>query len=319
MLGPGHAASPEHQRRRLRSDGLSFVRRTVFTRELPPCRRRRSAVRVPGLLSFVVVTFLAAPAAAEEVRILTFSPRGAAVGHPFTVHGRGFRSGDRLFVGERECSSVTIVRRGRTLSCVVPVGAVTSAVAIVRDGERVAVSRNELAVVAEPQVRDFAPRDGAAGTQVTISGSGFESRTTVAMRRGRHGWKTLKVSRRSERELVVAIPPGIRDSDFKVCTLQTCTRTSTFDVHEPIPLLSIRPLAGKPGTRITVYARDVQGLGRFMLGKIVLPEVRREQELELREYWTIELEVPPSAPSGRIHVETYGVLRPTRFRFRVQK
>jgi RHS repeat-associated protein len=100
------------------------------------------------------------------------SPSSGPVGTPVQVNGSGFGATQGTISFSGDSASVTSWSNTQ-IAATVPTGATTGAVSVVANG--VASNNNIYFTVPGPQVTGISPTSGVVGTQVTITGSGFQA------------------------------------------------------------------------------------------------------------------------------------------------
>jgi RHS repeat-associated protein len=100
------------------------------------------------------------------------SPSSSPVGTPVQVNGSGFGATQGTFSFSGASASVTSWSDTQ-IAATVPTGAATGAVSVVAGG--IASNNNIYFTVPGPQVTGISPPSGVVGTQVTITGSGFQA------------------------------------------------------------------------------------------------------------------------------------------------
>lgn len=119
------------------------------------------------------VTSIARTAATTAVSIASFSPAGGPVGASVTIRGYGFSSNasENTVRFNGVAASVTYAAFGR-LVATVPAGASTGLISVTSPvGSASSVSAFSVVALA---ITGFSPMIGAAGTPVTVTGTGFD-------------------------------------------------------------------------------------------------------------------------------------------------
>lgn len=162
------------------------------------------------------VRFVVAP------RISSFSPTSGVTGTNVTIRGTNFS--DVLAVKFNGTSASYTNRTTNEIVAVVPLEATSGSVSVTTAGGIVA-STNSFLVL--PRIASFAPSGGPAGTQVTISGSGFGGLTAVTF----GGASTTALSSQSSTQIVAIVPARAVTGPITVTTTSGAgASTSPFSV-----------------------------------------------------------------------------------------
>ncbi len=179
----------------------------------------------------------------------------------------------------------------------IPAGAATGAISLTINGMGPVVSRSELRVVSRVSVAGFAPRNGGAGSRVTIHGRGFS--TTAAFNTVTLSGQACEILSAAEDSLVVRVPDA--SSGPLVVAVRNAgeARTSQpFVVTQAPTIASMSPRSGGPGTEITIVGTNFgerPGLISVRLGSQAM-ELTRSSPTEL------VVVVPPGAESGTVRI-----------------
>lgn len=112
---------------------------------------------------------------------------------------------------------------------------------------------------AAPTIASFTPTSGAAGSSVTINGTGFTCSTLVSF----VGQATAILAVESDTRIVATVPDGAMTGPISVNTPHgNVTSTGTFTVSSGSPptISSFAPTTGLPGTSVTVTGTNLLAL-----------------------------------------------------------
>jgi hypothetical protein len=112
----------------------------------------------------------------EAPLVDSFAPTSGPVGTQVTVSGSGFTTATSVSFAATAASFV--VDSDVQLTATVPVGAATGPIAVT-NAAGTGTSAADFTVIEAPLVDSFAPASGPVDTQVTVSGSGFATATSV--------------------------------------------------------------------------------------------------------------------------------------------
>lgn len=179
----------------------------------------------------------------------------------------------------------------------IPEGAASGAISLTVREMGPVVSRAELRVVPRVSVEGFSPRNGGAGTEVTIHGRGFSG--TAALNTVTLSGQPCEVVRAATDQLVVRVPDA--SSGPLVVSVANAGESRTdqpFVVTDAPTITSVSPASGAPGTEVTITGTNFgtrPGLIDVRLGTRQM-ELRRSSETEL------VVVVPPGATTGNLRV-----------------
>ncbi|MCB9598096.1 MAG: IPT/TIG domain-containing protein [Sandaracinaceae bacterium] len=230
--------------------------------------------------------------------IASMDPQFGAVGVRVTLTGEHFGDDVRAvtaLLGETPMQVRDIADDHLVLE--IPEGASSGAISVTVNEMGPVVSRAELRVVPHVAVDGFTPRNGGAGTEVTIHGRGFA--TTAALNTVTLSGQSCEVVRAAVDALVIRVPEA--NSGPLVVTVQNAGEARTrqpFVVTDAPTIASVSPPSGAVGTEVTITGTNFgtrQGLIDVRLGDHRM-DIRRSSDTEL------VVTVPPGAQSGRIRV-----------------
>jgi hypothetical protein len=246
-----------------------------------------------------------APFALVHAAIAGFTPASGPPGTHLEIAGSGFAAGDEVRLGTQPLTVGSVEER--RIVAVVPEGASSGPLSLVRAGRTLATSAQPFRVAPPPSapvIDGFTPAGGPPGTEVTITGQGLGADVRVS-----YDDQALPIySRTGDSAIVVRVPRGAaRSAPFVLANKLGETRSGAyFQLALPAIIDSISPTSGPPGTEIVAQARNLRGDEVFALADQPLTVVERSPT-------SVRLTVPPGAGSGAIRVDASD----TPFRFEV--
>ena len=229
-------------------------------------------------ISTAIFTMTVEEAVAAQPAITSFSPAEGAVGTEVTITGTGFSAtadensiafGNDMFV---VASSVraSVAADSDTLTVVVPATAETGPLSVKVLNGTAAISTEIFtmtvtAVAAQPAITSFSPAEGAVGTEVTITGTGFSAtagENSIAF--GNDMFvvaSSVRASMATDPDtLTVVVPATAKTGTLSVKVLNgtaaISTATFTVTVEEAVAaqpaITSFSPAEGAVGTEVTI-------------------------------------------------------------------
>ncbi len=225
--------------------------------------------------------------------IAGMSPELGPPGTTVRINGNGFNARDRIYFGQRS-SSMTVLGRGAGwVDVMVPKGARDSQVITLVGPGGTARSPRPFQLDLPPVVTGFAPKFGAAGTQVEISGDHFRDGDWVSL-----AGKRVPIVQLREKQISIKIPPGSPDGPISVGREGlTVAARGVFEVLNPPNVVAFMPTRGEVGTRVTLS-------GQHLVGGKVFYGARQLKVLESRGEGTLVVLVPPGARDEKLRVRT---------------
>ncbi len=144
--------------------------------------------------------------------------------------------------------------------------------------------------------RDFTPKSGDVGTQITVTGTGFTPDTKVLF-----GGYPVSVDKVTPTQLTFAVPPRYRDGSI-VLRHPGVARdivVGTFAVVAPPVITNFAPISGIAGTRVAIRGSGFRNGDQVTMGGVALPIHRLAPT-------RIIVTIPPGAPSAPIQVTRAG-------------
>ena len=224
--------------------------------------------------------------------VTAFTSR-ARVGDTLTLSGRSFRAVSSVSFGSVVTTNLTVVSN-TVMTVVVPPGAPLAAPLTLESpgGRFISVSN----FVLMPRITGFSPSNGAAGTLVTLSGSGLSSVTQVTF----GGIPATPVSVTAT-QVTVKVPFGAGTGPVTVSGSFGSDESQTL-YYAPPQLTAITPALVKVGDQLTVSGTNLLGASAVLFGTNRLPA----KVFTVVDNRRITAQVPEGASSGWVWVVTPG-------------
>jgi hypothetical protein len=224
--------------------------------------------------------------------VTAFTSR-ARVGETLTLSGRSFRAVSSVSFGGVVTTNLTVVSN-TLMTVVVPSGAPSVAPLTLESpgGRFISVSN----FILMPRVTGFSPSNGAAGTLVTLSGSGFSSVTQVTF----GGIPATPVSVTAAR-VTVKVPFGAGTGSVTVSGSSGSDESQTL-YYAPPQLTAITPGLVKVSETLTLSGTNLLGASAVLFGTNRLAA----KVFTVVDNRRITAQVPEGASSGWVWVVTPG-------------
>ena len=224
--------------------------------------------------------------------VTAFTSR-ARVGDTLTLSGRSFRAVSSVSFGAVSTTNLTVVSN-TVMTVVVPPGAPLAAPLTLESpgGRFISVSN----FVLMPRITGFSPSNGAAGTLVTLSGSGLSSVTQVTF-----GGIPASPASVTATQVTVKVPFGAGTGPVKVSGSFGSDESQTL-YYAPPQLTAITPALVKVGDLLTVSGTNLLGASAVLFGTNRLPA----KVFMVVDNRRITAQVPEGASSGWVWVVTPG-------------
>lgn len=238
-----------------------------------------------------VVTVVAAPT------ITGLSPTSGPVGTTVTITGTNFSGASAVRFNGLAAKSFT-VSRATKITAVVPAGATTGKVSVVKAGGTAYSVGNFTVTVPAPTISSFTPTTGGIGAAVTITGTNFTGATSVKF----NTTLATRFTVLSATTIIVGIPAGATTGRITVVTPGgTAQSKSSLTVSgTALPTITgFTATSGSVGAKITVTGAH--------LGAALTVTVNRVAAVfTVSSATTIVVTIPAGATSGKIRVTTAG-------------
>ena len=240
------------------------------------------------------------PASAPTIQSLT--PRLGAPGDAVTLTGTGLATTMEVRFGGAAVSQAQIqILSDTRIQVTVPADAVTGPITLrTQGGSAQAPAAFEVVRPQDPPqapvVDRFAPLSGRPGTVVTLVGTHLTGVTQVAF----GGVPAQAFTVESGTQITATVPPGAVTGEVTVASARGSALAGRFTVILQSSLDAFAPLAGTPGTAVTLTGTHLGGATRVTFAGT---EAAFAQDSDTR----ITATVPAGAGSGPITVQTpYG-------------
>jgi hypothetical protein len=204
-----------------------------------------------------------------EPVITDFSPTGGEAGTKVVITGRHFSKDVDVYYGAAKLRGVK--RKSDTKLVVkIPKRATDQAFTIeTRGGE--ATSRSTFVVHSYPTVSKIKPKQGFAGTRITIRGTNLRDVDAAYL-----GPVALRIVDRKAKYIVVEVPPKANSAVLYIERYNEMFKTKyTFKVLEEPVVKRFTPATGEPGTRITVHGENFTRKTEVFFGNQEMDIVKR--------------------------------------------
>ena len=236
------------------------------------------------------------------------NPKGGPVGTQVQISGSGFGATQGTSTLKLNSLTASVVNWSDSLiTATVPTGSATGWFYVTVGGVPNSISF----IVSNLFVNDFSPKGGAAGTVVTITGSGFgasQGTSTVTF-----GTPTAAVSSWSDTQIVATVPAGATTSPIRVTVGGSGSNSPiNFNVASVV-VSSITPATGMRGSQVQING---SGFGATQ----GTSSVTINGWTATASSWSdgqITATVPVSASTGPVRVVVGGIGSNTNFNFNV--
>lgn len=192
------------------------------------------------------------------------------------------------------------------LKVVIPQGAVTGRLQVTVLNAGIVESEDDFTVIEPFAVHDFTPKQGAPGDTVTITGSGFGTRTKDI--RVTLAGVSCDVTQLDPHQIEVQIPQNAVGGTFEVGlrdgkkSLDEVKAPGSFTIVIPPIIEEVSPMGGFPGTVVTITGKH------FGTDSIKLRVKLGERIIKILSFTDtrIEAQIPKDAKSGKLTVEVTG-------------
>jgi hypothetical protein len=238
--------------------------------------------------------------------ITRFTPTAGGPGMRVTISGAHFQKTDEVRFDGHKLPLATFTEQ--SIAVDIPADAHDDYFTIDREGDDVAVSKTKFTVLAAPILTSFSPTGGPGGTKVTLTGTGFTPDAAVTF-----GKIPLRiVARTADTSLDVVIPAGAKSDTLTITTRGGKVSTpQPFQVHVYSTITAVTPLAGSPGTKVTIKGTHFEDGGdTFFLGDVKLPIIDKGGGAYV-------VAIPPAAKTGPIIWQSWEKKQTSRFTFTI--
>jgi hypothetical protein len=245
--------------------------------------------------------------------ISSFSPTSGPVGTQVTINGGNFGSTQGTSTVTFNSSSASIVSWSNTqIVATVPSVAISGPVKV-RVANLLNSNVNQYFTVPAPHISGISPSNGPVGTQLTISGSGFQAAQGGGrIYLGTNIWTPVSWN---DTQIVVTVPAGAATGPVQVFTNNFLSSNQDFVFALPNPVITgLVPSAGPVGTQVQIKG---SGFGATQGSSTVTFESLANAAIVSWSDTQIIATVPTSAISGAVSVKQSGVTSNTNINFTV--
>jgi IPT/TIG domain len=237
-------------------------------------------VTTPGGTAFSAGTFKVLP------KLTSFTPGSGAAGDSVTIAGSGFTGVSAVnFNGAASSFSVD---SDHQITATVPAAGTTGKLSVVTPGGTATSATNLLVV---PTITGFAPGSAAAGSTVTVDGTGFGTVTSVKV-----NGVAASFTRLSALQVRLTVPAAASTGTISVTTAGgTATSAATLAVLPKVT--GFTPSAAAVGATVTINGNAFGGASSVLFnGVIAVPATVTATK--------VTVVVPPAASTGKLTVVT---------------
>ena len=234
--------------------------------------------------------------------ISSISPSSGPVGTQVQINGSGFGAtqGSSIVKFNPSTQAAIVSWSDSQILATVPGTATTGAVTVVSGG--VTSNNNIDFTVPPPQITSITPSSGVIGTEVTVTGSGFQA-TQGTNRLLLNTGKILTITSWSDTQIKGTIPTGAVTAPLYV-QINGISSNMDFVFTLPNPVMSaISPQGGAINTQVQITGSgfgSTQGASTLKLGSVNMPIVNWSDG-------SITATIPTGAVSGFLTVTVGGV------------
>jgi hypothetical protein len=186
--------------------------------------------------------------------IASFTPSNGPEGTEVTITGNNLNGATGVTFNGTVASNFT-VDSNTQLRANVPSGATTGKIRVT-NAAGTAISANNFTVTNPPIVSSFAPGNGPAGTEVTVTGSNFVGVTAVAF----NGTSAAGFTVDSSTQLRAVVPTGTTTGKIHITNADgTGSSATNFVVTQSPGITSFTPASGPVGTQVTITGSNFTG------------------------------------------------------------
>jgi subtilisin family serine protease len=219
--------------------------------------------------------------------LVLYGPIGSSV----TINGSGFANVTAVTLGNVNVPSFT-VESPTKITAIVPSGVIYGRWRVTTPLGTAASADVFTPFAGTPSKLPFSPLEGAAGSTVTLTGSGFTGATAVSL-----GYVNATFVVNSPTQITATVPAGVAYGRWRVTT-SGGTQTSDLLYSEPLPdITSLSPLSGTIGSTISVTGSDFRNVTGVTFGNVTVTYT-------VVSTTTLTLTVPSGVPYGRVRITT---------------
>ncbi len=222
--------------------------------------------------------------------VTNLSVSTGTVGTAVTITGTGFTWATQVQFNTTNATFVVV--NNTTITCTVPSGATTGLVIVINPAGN-ASSAGTFTVIGAPTVASLAPSSGPVGTSVTITGTNFQSITSVNF-----NGVSASYSVNSPTQIVATVPTTTTGTVTVINGSGTGTSSGSFTVVQLPTITGFSPTSGSAGTSVVINGSNFSNVDsvEFSGGGNAVFTVNSTTQ--------ITATVPASAGTGNITVYT---------------
>jgi hypothetical protein len=221
--------------------------------------------------------------------ITSFSPTSGTSGTTVTVTGRNFTGTTAVSLDGYPATFQFI--SDTSLTFVVPSGASTGAIHV-KNSAGLGASTTNFTVAAATTITSFSPANGAVGSTVTITGTGFTGASAVSLDGYPASYTVVNAT-----TITFIVPSGAATGVIHVKVGSTVAASSTNFVVVGVPVItSFTPTSGPVGTVIAVTGSSFTGITAASVDGYPATYVFNSDS-------SVSVTVPKGASTGAIHIK----------------
>ncbi|RKH15946.1 hypothetical protein D7X74_16920 [Corallococcus sp. CA047B] len=239
----------------------------------------------------------------------TMTPASGKAGDAVTLGGTGLTDATSVRFGDLSTAEAPISVKGDSLVVTVPPGAVTGPVHVTTPGGQVRSTVTfTVAPGARPTVTGFTPATGGAGTEVTLTGSGFTATTGVRI----GDVPAARYEVHSDTQLVAVVANDTMTGSVSV-TNGAGTGGSEAPFTVPVSVTGFTPTSGPAGTEVRIEGQGFTNTRRVSFGDSAMPA-----SFTVRSDTGLTAWVPSGAVGGHVQVATEDAVTTSSTDFHVE-
>src|SRR5919109_5451006 len=225
--------------------------------------------------------------------ITSFTPTSGPVGTSVTITGTNFTGATSVTFNNVAATTFT-VNSDTQIPATVPTTATTGPIRVTTPGGT-ATSSTNFTVQPAPTITSFTPSQGAVGTTVLITGTGFTGVSSVTFNN-----VSAAFVFNSDTQITATVPTTATTGPIRVTTPGgTATSSTNFTVQPAPTITSFTPSQGAVGTTVLITGTGFTGVSSVTFNNVSAAFVFNSDT-------QITATVPTTATTGPIRVTTPG-------------
>jgi hypothetical protein len=221
--------------------------------------------------------------------VTDFTPTSGPIGTEITLAGSGLNSVREVSFGAIVATAFSVDSDSQ-LRAEVPVGANTGPVRVANAAG--STTSSDFTVTNPPVILSFSPSNGAAGTEVSISGIRFDGTNDVTF-----NGSTATFVEDSDTRIRAVVPEGATKGKIRVTNGDGTSESATeFTPILPPTMASFDPTSGPVGTEVTVVGSNYTADSEVLFNGLAAIDVVIDSDEQIRA------KVPAGATDGRITI-----------------